>query len=179
MHRAIMSIVMDSWHLESRIPWQIDGKTEALHLGDYKSETVESERVIRRPAVADRPESRHRGTCVHEAKCDALRRKHVLGKGISHKDTIQWQKRSLPHVHILLILNHEDVSNIRQKSTASYTSRSEASASTCRKRLSPINHNDSTYFFQRLWRSYNEIETALVLAIHWATSTFNGLPTSI
>jgi hypothetical protein len=60
--------------------------------------------------AADRPDIVGR---VFKMKCDALlhdlTRKHVLGRVISHMHTIEWQKRGLPHVHILLILHPDHV----------------------------------------------------------------------
>ena len=48
---------------------------------------------------------------VFKAKFDALMddilKKDVLGSVLAHSATIEWQKRGLTHVHILLIMEHE------------------------------------------------------------------------
>lgn len=40
---------------------------------------------------------------------DDLTRRHVLGRVVAHVHTIEFQKRGLPHAHILLILTPDDV----------------------------------------------------------------------
>lgn len=39
---------------------------------------------------------------------DNLLKKHVLGQVVSHTYTIEFQKRGLPHAHILLILHPDN-----------------------------------------------------------------------
>ena len=43
-----------------------------------------------------------------KALLDDLLQKHVLGTPVAEVYTIEFQKRGLPHVHILLILNNDD-----------------------------------------------------------------------
>src|SRR5205814_6679883 len=43
-----------------------------------------------------------------KALMDDLLKKHVLGHVVADVFTIEFQKRGLPHVHILLIMDHED-----------------------------------------------------------------------
>jgi hypothetical protein len=67
------------------------------------------EALLPRQAAADRPDISAR---VFKLKLDAVQRdiiQHaVLGRVVGHVHTIEFQKRGLPHAHILLILHPDD-----------------------------------------------------------------------
>ncbi|CAI9735609.1 Hypothetical predicted protein [Octopus vulgaris] len=68
-----------------------------------KEALFEDERSQDRTDITDR---------VFEMKYDSLKydllKKNVLGKVVAHASTIEWQKTSLPHVHILLFMAATD-----------------------------------------------------------------------
>jgi hypothetical protein len=43
-----------------------------------------------------------------KALCDDLLKKNILGLTVAHIYVIEWQKRGLPHAHILVVLNESD-----------------------------------------------------------------------
>ena len=43
-----------------------------------------------------------------KALCDDLLNKHILGVTVAHIYVIEWQKRGLPHAHILICLSEQD-----------------------------------------------------------------------
>ena len=66
--------------------------------------------------LKDRPDLAAR---VFKMKYDSLLhdllKEDILGKVIAHTATIEWQKRGLTHVHILLIMKHSDKPHTAEK----------------------------------------------------------------